>query len=118
MSHSCVVVTLDDHFVGKPTQVRDLFDEYVAFVRRYGGPVRVIPQRSRIALPRRVRFGSLMVRRRWLDVGLWLKRKAEHPLLSKVDDYGALGRYHWFRLTEPAQLDEALGELVREAYRM
>lgn len=28
------------------------------------------------------------------------------------------GRYHWFRLTEPAQLDEALGELVREAYRM
>jgi hypothetical protein len=140
MSHSCVVVPLDRHFaklaseaggpgerlgskasgnsVGKPTEVRELFDAYVDFVRQHGGPMKVIPQRSRIALQRRVRFGSVLVRRKWLDVGLWLKRKAEHPLLSKVDDYGALGCYHWFRLTDPGQLDDALGELVAEAYRM
>jgi len=129
MSHSCVVVALDEHFakqaseasgssVGKPTPMRELFDAYVDFVRHHGGPVKVIPQRSRIALQRRVRFGSVLVRRNWLDVGLWLKRRAEHPLLSKVDDYGAVGCYHWFRLTDPGQLDDALGELVGEAYPM
>ena len=118
MSHSCVVVELGQHFVGKPTHIRELFDAYVEFVRLHGGPVNVIPQRSRIALQRRVRFGSVLVRRKWLDVGLWLKRRAEHPLLSKVDDYGAVGCYHWIRLTDTAQLDDALGELVGEAYRM
>lgn len=118
MSHSCVAVALDEHFVGKPTHIRELFDAYLAFVERHGGPVTVIPQRSRIALQRRVRFGSVVVRRQWVDVALWLKRRAEHPLLTKVDDLGALAQYHWFRLTDPGQLDDGLGALVAEAYRM
>ena len=118
MSHSCVVVDLAEHFVGKPAQIRELFDAYLAFVRRNGGPVTVIPQRSRIALQRRVRFGSVVVRRGWVDVALWLKRRAEHPLLTRVDDVGAAGFYHWFRLTAVDQLDEALGALVGESYQM
>ena len=115
LSHSCVVVDLDTHFAGKPPAIRALFDAWIAFVERYGGPTTVIPQRSRIALQSRVRFGSVLVRRRWLDCGLWLTRVVLHPLLRKVDDLGP-AQYHWFRLTDPAQLDEELASLVSDAY--
>ncbi len=123
MAHSCVVVDLAEHFPPRPgdgaqTQIPALFDAYVAFVERHGGPVKVIPQRTRIALQSRIRFGSVVVRRDWLDVALWLKQRAEHPRLRKVDDLGKAGFYHWFRLTDPDQLDDALGALISVAYRM
>jgi len=75
----------------------------------------VLPQKTRIALQRRVRFGSVHVRQRWLDCGLWLRCRADHPRLHRVDDLGP-AQYHWFRLRDPAELDDALAALVAEAY--
>ncbi len=118
MSHSCVVVDLEDHFRPDLAEMRALFNAYVSFVESHGGPVTVIPQRSRIALQSRVRFGSVIVRRRWIDVALWLKRPADHPLLRKVDDVGTAGWYHWFRITDASQLDEEFGSLAAESYRV
>jgi hypothetical protein len=111
-----VVVDLSTHFAGRPPEIRELFDAWLAFVERAGGPTTVLPQKTRIALQRRVRFGSVHVRQRWLDCGLWLRRRADHPRLHRIDDFGPAAQYHWFRLRDPAELDGALAALVAEAY--
>ncbi|HVT58638.1 MAG TPA: DUF5655 domain-containing protein [Thermoanaerobaculia bacterium] len=115
--HSCGRYRLADHFAGKPRSIKQTFDRFVA-VARSCGPVTVYAQKTRIVLQVRVRFASAVVHREWLDAGMWLKRRAEHPRLHRVEDFGRLGFGLHFRLREPGDVDEALTELIREAYRI
>lgn len=113
--HSCSRYTLAYHFAGKPRSLRALFNRYLATVRRFG-PVTVIAQKTRICFQVRVRFAGARVRRRWLDCGLWLKRRAAHPLIYRVEDLLGRDFVHYFRLSDAHQLDRSLIALLREAY--
>lgn len=66
----------------------------------------------------RVRFGGAAIRAGHVEARLWLKRRAEHPLLSRVDDYGRLGYGLYFRLESPDDVDAKLEALMCEAYRI
>jgi hypothetical protein len=48
-------------------------------VARASGPVTVYAQKTRIVIQARVRFAGAVVRQRWLDAALWLKRRIAHP---------------------------------------
>ena len=113
--HSCVNVDLASHFEGKAPGLRATFERF-ADLARACGPVTVYAQKTRIVITARVRFAGAVVRREWLDAGLWLKRRAEHPRLTRVEDFGAAGYGHHFRLARPGDVDAALAALVREAY--
>jgi len=113
--HACGHYRLTDHFSGKPAALRATFRRWVA-VARACGPVTVYAQKTRIVIQARVRFAGAVVRRGWLDAGLWLKRRVTHPRLHRVEDFGRLGYGVHFRLTAPADIDRALVVLMREAY--
>jgi hypothetical protein len=95
--------------------VRKLFDRFCELVQKYG-PVTIYPQKTRIVCMVRVRFGGVVVMRDWLRVGLWLRRRAEHPTLLRIESYGPDSYGHYFRLNEVTEMDEAFVALVREAY--
>lgn len=78
--HSCGRYRIADHFTGADPMVRRLFDRFTELVRR-NGPVTIYAQKTRIVCQVRVRFGGAMVRKRWLNIGLWLTHQAEHPAL-------------------------------------
>jgi hypothetical protein len=113
--HSCGRYRLADHFEGKPRVVRQTFDRLVATAKECG-PVTVYAQKTRIVIQGRVRFAGVVVRRGWVDAGLWLKRRVDHPCLARVESFGRLGYGHHFRLEQPSDIDAALAVLVREAY--
>jgi hypothetical protein len=115
--HSCSSYTLDHHFADKDPGIRALFDEFVAFVEQFG-PFTIIPQKTRIAFQVRVRFSACVVRKDRLDGHLWLKRKAEHPLFHRYEFLPPNNHLHHFRLADPAQLDAALADHVRECYEV
>jgi hypothetical protein len=113
--HSCVRVRLADHFTDKAATLRPLFRRLRAVVRACG-PATCYAQRSRIVLQARVRFAGVVVRRQWLELGLWLHRRVTHPALVRVESFGRLGYGHYFCLRAPADLDPALARFIREAY--
>ncbi len=76
----------------------------------------VYAQRSRIVLQARVRFVNVVVYRKWIDAGVWLRRKARHPRLARIESYGTLGFGNHFRLRDPADIDASLMAILREAY--
>ena len=115
--HSCVRVSLAEHFRGKPIQRKETWDRWLA-VARQCGPVRAYAQKSRIVIQARVRFAGAVVRANSLDASLWLRRRAAHRLLRRVEDFGPLGFGHHFRLVAPSDIDAPLQALVREAYRV
>jgi hypothetical protein len=89
--HSCGRYRLGDHFQGKPKEL--LFQT-------------------------RVRFAGAVVRRSHLDASLWLKKRVDHRALSRIESFGRPGYGHHFRLRQPSDIDEPLGDLMREAYSM
>jgi hypothetical protein len=115
--HSCVRVRLDEHFRGKPADRRKTWSQWVAAARACG-PVTVYAQKTRIVIQARVRFAGAVVRVGYLDAGLWLRRRVEHPRLRRVEDFGPLGYVYHFRLERPSDIDGSLQTLMQEAYRV
>ena len=73
-------------------------------------------QKTRIVFQNRVRFAGAVVKKTWLDAGIWIRRPVEHPRLIRTEDFGRLGYVHHFRIERPADIDDALEKLMREAY--
>lgn len=115
--HSCGRYKLADHFAGKPVVLRETFDRYVTAARTHG-PLTVYAQKTRIVMQGRVRFAGAVVRKDWIDAGMWLRRRVNHPRLVRVESYGQLGFGHHFRLTDPKDIDQAMIELLGEAYEV
>jgi hypothetical protein len=95
--------------------VREIFDRFLGLARD-GGPVTVYAQRTRIIFQVLVRFGGAVPKKKWLQARLWLKRRAEHPRLARIESYGRLGYGHYFRLAKTSDVDIQLAKLMREAY--
>jgi hypothetical protein len=115
--HSCGRYEVVHHFIGKPAELREVFVEFVELAQRCG-PVTVYAQKTRIVIQARVRFAGAVVRKSWLDASMWLKRRAKHPRLIRIEAFGSLGFGHHFRLASRGDIDPALGQLMREAYRI
>ena len=118
MWHSCSDHPLAGHFAGKDELVRRLYDGFASLVRECG-PFTVVSQKTRICFMVRVRFAGVTTRKHWLDAGLYLHRRVEHPLFRRVERYTAHAYGHQLRLASPADLEAARQELMpvlREAY--
>lgn len=115
--HSCGRYRLVDHFKDKPRGLRVIFDQFVKLARACG-PVTVYAQKTRIVIQARVRFAGAIVHRDWLEATMWLKRPAKHPRLRRTESFGALGYGLHFCLREPADIDDTLAKLMREAYHI
>jgi Domain of unknown function (DUF5655) len=115
MWHSCSNYPLEYHFVSKDPIVRLLFDNYVKFVERCG-PVTIYAQKTRIIFQTRARFTGVMTRKRFLECSLWLKRRIDSPRFHRIETFGGRDHVHYFRLSDPSQLDDELAEFLKEAY--
>jgi hypothetical protein len=117
LAHSCGRFRLADHFAGKPPELHAAFRAIVALART-NGPVTVYAQKSRIVLMNRVRFVHAIVRATWLELHVWLKRRAEHPRLVRTEDYGKMGFGLRIRIERPSDVDATLGRLMAESYAL
>lgn len=113
--HSCGRYKLADHFKGKSNNLRATFNRFVELAKMFG-PVTVYAQKTRIVLQGRVRFAGAVIKKDWIDAGLWLKRRIQHPRLIRVESFGKLGYGHHFRFKNPEDVDASVEELMREAY--
>ena len=114
-SHSCGRLDLAHHFHGKPPEIRRLFDAVVERVKALG-PVRVLPEKTRIAFQVRMSFAQVTVRRRWLDGHVVLARRLEHPRFRSIQTFSPRNHVHVFRLASIDDIDEEFGRWLAEAY--
>jgi hypothetical protein len=116
-SHACGRYALTAHFKGKPPEIRRLFNAIRAAIRRIG-PVRVLPEKTRIAFQVRMSFAQVTPRRRWLDGHLVLARRIDSPRFRKVETYSPRNHVHVFRLYHVADIDDEFSAWLLEAYQV
>src|SRR5262245_31548904 len=114
-SHACGRHTLAHHFRGKPRSIRVLFNEVAAAIRAIG-PVRVLPEKTRIAFQVRMSFAQVTPRRAWLDGHVVLARRLEHPRFRRVETFSPRNHLHAFRLSDPKEVDIEFRSWLAEAY--
>ena len=114
--HSCTQFQLDRHFEGRDARLRELFDAWLAFVQKHGGPLTVIPQKTRISFQARLRFSGAVIRRNWVECALWLKREVKDARFDRVQKIPPHNYIYYFHLTDPSQLDKGMKAYVKEAY--
>jgi hypothetical protein len=118
MWHSCVRFTVADFFQNRDPKLKQLYAEFLRFVRVIG-PVRVNVTKTRISFQNRVRFaGVAAVRKDALIVGFWLKRRIESPRFARVEFIPPDNYVYQFRLANVSQLDTDTRGWLREAYRL
>jgi hypothetical protein len=114
-SHSCARHDLKDHFRGKRPEIRALFNQVVAAIRALG-PVRIIPEKTRIAFQVRMSFAQVTPRTNWLDGHVVLARRSANPLFRSVQTISPRNHVHTFRLTKPSDVDTQFWAWLAEAY--
>jgi len=117
MWHSCGRFRITDHFKGKDPITRKLFHAFKTLVRTFG-PATVYAQKTRIVFQTRARFAGVLVRKNRLEIGLWLKRRREHPRLYRIEFYPPNDYVHRIRLAHLSEIDRELAQFVREAYKV
>jgi len=116
-SHACGRYDLEHHFSDKRPEIRALFDEVMAALRALG-PVRVLPEKTRIAFQARRSFAQVTPRTNWLDGHLVLARRFEHPRFRWVQTISPRNHVHFFRLTAPGEIDAEFRTWLAEAYQV
>ena len=114
-SHSCSNVTLESHFSNKTEQVRELFEALTRMIKRCG-PVKVLPEKTRIAFQVRMSFIAVSVRKNYLVGHFVFARRVEHPRFLRIETFSPRNHLHAFRLESLAQLDDEFAAWIREAY--
>jgi uncharacterized protein DUF5655 len=114
-SHSCSNITLESHFSNKAEHIRALFDALTAMIKCCG-PVKVLPEKTRIAFQVRMSFIAVSVRKNYLVGHFVFARRLEHPRFLRVETFSPRNHLHAFRLESLAQLDDEFAGWVREAY--
>src|SRR5689334_17302101 len=77
-SHACGTYGLAAHFDGRDPEVERTFRALLAMARR-NGPVKVLPEKTRIAFQVRMSFAAFTPRKHWLDGHVVLARRRESP---------------------------------------
>ena len=108
-------MTRDEYFASGPSHERPIFDAIMRRLER-AGPIH--PEFVSVGVflknPRKV--AELRPMQRWVAVSFSLSRRADHRTITrKVMPYG--GRYyHVANVANPDDVDDALAELLIEAY--
>ena len=114
-SHACGRHDLAHHFSAKPPEIRALFDAVVVALRAIG-PVRILPEKTRIAFQVRMSFAQVTPRLKWLDGHVVLARRLEHPRFRSVQTFSPRNHVHVFRLTSPGEVNAEFCAWLAEAY--
>jgi Domain of unknown function (DUF5655) len=118
LSHSCLVIGLDELFAGSPAALRETFERLVAAARE-SGPVTVNVTKSRATLQARMRFAGVeRPRKAHLVAHLVLTRPLESPRFTRVEPLAPYYHVHRLRLRAPADVDAELSAWLAEAYQV
>jgi uncharacterized C2H2 Zn-finger protein len=116
-SHFCSHFTLRQHLAGKTPQAIALFREFAKLAKRCG-PVRVLPEKTRIAFQVRMSFAAVSLRRDRLIGHIVLARRLENPRFTKIEYISPRNQVHSFCFHSRKELDREVLAWLREAYQV
>jgi len=115
--HSCGKHTLEELFSRSDPHVLRLFKKFAAMVRACG-PVRTIPQKTRVVFQVRVRFAGAAPRKTHFLANFALPYQANDSRFVRIEKYAPHFQTHTFRVSSESDLDQQVQRWLRESYEV
>ncbi len=115
--HSCVSYSIEDHFRGKPTSLKEIFDLLLTKLKRYG-PVRIDAVKSSINIAGKRHFAGVNVRKDSLNVGFLMNRELRDERIFRSQSLGGKRFGHVVKLGRIEDVDAQLMGWLKEAYSL
>jgi len=109
--------TVEDHFIGKADDLRDLYDRLIALAEKLG-PVEQDPKKTSIHLNRKTAFAGIAVRKEYLVITIKADRPFDSPRVFKSEQTSAKRFHHEVKLSKAKDLDAELKGWLKEAYEL
>jgi len=116
-SHFCSRYTLRERLAGKSPSAVALFRKFAKLVKLCG-PVRVVPEKTRIAFQVRMSFAAVSLRRDRIVGHVVLARRLENRRFTKIETISPRNHVHCFCFRAHEELDREVLGWLREAYRV
>jgi len=113
-SHACGRYTLASHFEGKPANVRAIFNK-LRGIAKANGPIKVLPEKTRIAFQVRMSFAALVIRQNWIDGHVVLARRQENKRFTRIETFSPRNHLHAFRFESGDDVDAEVAAWFAEA---
>jgi hypothetical protein len=116
-SHACGRSTLASHFEGKSANVRAIFNKLRGLAEE-NGPIKVLPEKTRIAFQVRMSFAAFVIRQNWVDGHVVLARRLENKRFQRIETFSPRNHLHAFRFESVDDLDAEVAAWFAEAYQV
>lgn len=107
--------SVNEHFVGKPDEVRAIYDRLVALAKAFG-PVEPDPKKTSIHLNRQTAFAGVAVRKAHIVLTIKSDRPIKSPGVFKSEQTSARRFHHEIKLSAIEDLDAELQGWLKAAY--
>jgi hypothetical protein len=107
--------TVDQHFEGKSSELRSLYDHLVALTEKFG-PVEQDPKKTSIHLNRTTAFAGVAVRKELIVLTIKSDRPIRSPRIFKSEQTSASRFHHEIKLVKLKDLDAELRGWLQAAY--
>ena len=109
--------TVNSHFEGKDTAVRQIYDRLLQASGKFG-PVAEEPKKTSIHLMNQTAFAGVATRKSALVLTIKSDRKLSSPRIHKSEQTSARRFHHEVKLTSPAEVDSELVRWLKDAYAL
>jgi hypothetical protein len=113
--HVCSTHTVEEHLVGKPAEVVELFNLFTDRVRACG-PFQFAPVRHQVGFRVRRIFAGIQLTKTGLRGYIDLARQVHDPRFRNIEPYTKRLFVHSFLLTTPDVFDDEFDGFLRETY--
>ncbi len=113
--HSCVVVSAESHFEGKPASLKKAYDKLVKSISALG-EVSVQPIKNYICFKKAATFASVTVRKDHFKVEFFLGRTENVFPIEKTFFYSKNKVVHVVPVSGPEDIDKQLLAWIAESY--
>ena len=107
--------SVNEHFVGKPDEVRAIYDRLVAMAEAFG-PVEQDAKKTSIHLNRRTAFAGVAVRKAHIVLTIKSDRPLKNPRIFKSEQTSGKRFHHEIKLGSVEDLDAELRGWLKAAY--
>jgi len=104
-----------EQYKGKES-LKPIYDKLIATVKKFGDDVEIAPKKSSVSLRRKRQFALIQPSTKTrIDLGLKFDDRAIEARLEGSGPFGTMCT-HRVQLTDPAQVDEELISIIKDAY--
>jgi hypothetical protein len=110
-----VETTLEEHFKGKSTAARDLYDRLIEVITSFG-PITIEPRKTGIYLVNRTALGGISIHKNHIVVGFKTDNMIEHEIISNSLQISRNRYQYTVKISSPNELEGVVREWLRDAY--